>query len=292
MNKLLLLLASQAYAQDNAAGAAVPTPDQMQVYIDKGIEIGGNVLIALVTLIIGWMVAGKLQKVLINQMTERKIDVAVSRFVGNIVRYMVVAATIIAALGRLGVETTSVIAILGSAGLAVGLALQGSLANFASGVLILFFRPFELGHVVTAAGHTGKVEDIGLFATTLGTPDHETIIIPNSAITGGSIVNLARKGIRRVGIDVGVAYGTDVAKVTKVLEQVAFEAPLVLDDPAPAVVFVSMGASSINFKVFVHVKWQDFVAVQGDVRTRCYNALAENDIEIPFDTITVLRGDG
>lgn len=294
MLNFLLLLAGQAAAQDgvpDAAAAAAATPgfDDLDYWMDKGIEVGTNVLIALVTLIIGWMIAGWVQKLVVSQMTKREIDVSVSRFLGNIVRYMLIAATVIAALAKVGIETTSVIAILGSAGLAIGLALQGSLGNFASGVMILFFRPFQVGQVVEAGGSTGMVKDIGLFATTMETPGGETIIIPNSAITGGSITNYATVGKRRAHIDVGVDYGTDIKVVSEILAAAARESALVLKDPDVAVVFVNMGASSVDFTVMVWVEWADWVGVQGDVRTRCYDALNKANIGIPYQTIVIAK---
>lgn len=295
MLNFLLLMASQASAQDGApaaaaeAAAATPGFDDMDYWMDKGIEVGTNVLIAVVTLIIGWMIASWIQKLVVAQMTKRDVDVSVSRFLGSIVRYLLIAATVIAALAKVGIETTSVIAILGSAGLAVGLALQGSLGNFASGVMILFFRPFQVGQVVQAGGSTGMVKDIGLFATTMETPSGETIIIPNAAITGGSITNFATVGKRRAAIDVGVDYGTDVKVVSEILAQAARESSLVLKDPDVAVAFVNLGASSIDFKVFVWVEWGDWVAVQGDVRTRCYDALNKADIGIPYQTIALVK---
>ncbi|MFT5582621.1 MAG: small conductance mechanosensitive channel [Cognaticolwellia sp.] len=295
MLNFLLLMVNTAFAQEAAptaaieAAAAAPGFDDMDYWMDKGIEVGTNVLIAIVTLIIGWMIAGWIQKLVISQMTKRDVDVSVSRFLGSIVRYMLIAATLIAALAKVGVETTSVIAILGSAGLAIGLALQGSLGNFASGVMILFFRPFQVGHVVEAAGSTGMVKDIGLFATTMQTPSGETIIIPNSAITGGSITNYATHGKRRAHIDVGVDYGTDITVVSDILAAAARDSALVLEDPDVAVVFVNLGASSIDFTVMVWVEWADWIAVQGDVRTRCYDALNKAHIGIPYQTITLVK---
>jgi small conductance mechanosensitive channel len=270
-----------------AEAAAVEAASFFTNLMAKAVEIGVRVLIALVIIGVAWLLSRWAEKALINAANKRNLDQAMSRFLGTMLRYTLLAAGVIAALAKVGVETTSVIAILGSAGLAVGLALQGSLANFASGVMILFFRPFELGHQINAAGHTGVIEDIGLFATSMVTPDNEKIIIPNSAITGGSIVNYSARGTRRVGIDVGVAYGVDPADLDRVLLPAVAESSMVLQDPAPEIVFANMGASAIEFKVYVWVKWDDWVPVQGDVRARCYAALNAADIEIPYDTIVV-----
>lgn len=143
---------------------------------------------------VGWVASKWAHRLLLKVCLRRKIDEALARFAASIVRYLVLAAAVIAALGKVGIESTSFIAILGAAGLAVGFALQGSLSNFASGVLMLLIRPVDIGQRVTVAGHTGVIEEIGLFATTLSTPDNETIITPNAKITDGSIINYAKIG--------------------------------------------------------------------------------------------------
>ena len=155
--------------------------------IDRLIQIGGNAVLGILTLIIGNWISKWLSGLTVRFCNGRDLDAAVSKFLGQIVRYITLAAAIIAALDRMGIETTSVLAIFASAGLAVGLALQGSLSNFASGVMILFFKPFRIGDVILAGGETGGVVDIGLFATTLHTPDNRKIIISNASITGGNL---------------------------------------------------------------------------------------------------------
>ena len=238
-------------------------------------------------LIVGWMGSKWASRLVVGAFRNRKLDEALGRFFASIAQYTVLAATVIAALGAVGVETTSLVAVFASAGLAVGLALQGSLANFASGVLILFFRPFNLGDKVTAGGHTGAIDDIGIFATTMVTLDNQTIIIPNSAITGGSIVNHTSRGTVRGTIDVGVAYGADVGQVMAVLENAARRAQHVLDAPAPAVAFVGLGASSLDFKVFAWSTPEAYLDMLHAVRRSVYESLNENHIEIPFNQIVV-----
>jgi small conductance mechanosensitive channel len=194
---------------------------------------------------------------------------------------------VIAALGAVGVETTSLVAIFASAGLAVGLALQGSLGNFASGVLLLIFRPFNIDDVVTVGGNTGKVSEIGLFATTLVTVNNEKVVVPNSGVTGNAIINLTAFDVRRGVISVGVAYGSDVAAVSGILLEAARKADLVLSDPEPAVAFVGLGASSIDFDVRVWAKTPDWAAMVGNVRTTVYDELNAAGIDIPFNQIVV-----
>lgn len=244
-------------------------------------------LLALAIFIIGWIVS-KWANGLTKRLLKRgKVDEALSRFLGNIVQYAVLAAAVIAALEKVGVQTTSLVAIFASAGLAVGLALQGSLSNFASGVMILFFRPFSLDDVVTVAGVTAAVKDIGIFSTTVQTPDNDKIIIPNAKITGDVIKNHTVIGTRRAGIDIGVAYGSDIKEIEKLCMGVANANSLVLSDPGPGFAFTEMGASSINFKLFVFSKQEDWLAVQDQVRRGCYDALNEAGIDIPFDQVVV-----
>ena len=181
------------------------------------LALGQSVLMALVILVIGWLASKWAHLILLSLARGRKLDESLSRLVASLVQYAVLATAVIAALGAVGIETTSLVAIFASAGLAVGLALQGSLANFASGVMLLFFRPFDLGDLILAGGHEGEVKDVGLFATTMLTLSNEKIIIPNTAITGGSIINYSVMGTRRASIAVGVAYGTDVTKTIEVL---------------------------------------------------------------------------
>ena len=269
---------------ETVTGFAALLPEAIQPfypYIEGG-------MLAIVIFIIGW-IASKWANGLVQKLLGKsgKVDKALGRFLGNIVQYAVLAAAIITALGRVGVETTSLVAIFASAGLAVGLALQGSLSNFASGVMILFFRPFNLEDIVTAGGATGVVKDIGIFATTFNNPDNDRIIIPNSKILGDTIINHTVEGKRRASIDAGVGYGVDLQVVEKALIKAAGSVNSVLPDPGPAVAFVEMAASSLNFKVHVWCKSEDYLDMIGAVRTAIYNELNAQEIDIPFDQIVV-----
>lgn len=255
--------------------------------IEMALPIAKALFLAIFIFIVGNTFSKMFHRLTQNGLEKKGVDAALSRFLGQMVRYTVLAATVIAALGVVGIETTSFIALLGSAGLAVGLALQGSLANFAAGVMILFFRPFTLGDVITAGGHTGGVVDIGLFATTLHTPDNMKIIVPNSAITGGSIVNITTLGTRRISVDVGVEYGADLEKVQGILQKAAERCSLALDDPAPAVVFGNLGASSLDFSVFAWCKSSDHLGLRHELRCNVYDDLNAAGIEIPFSQIVV-----
>lgn len=258
-------------------------PAQLEPYMPYLIQI----LYAVLIFIVGWIVSKWTHSLLLKIMGKRELDEALARFLASIARYMVLAATVIIALGAVGIETTSLVAILASAGLAIGLALQGSLANFAAGVMILLFRPFDLGDKITAAGNTGKVKDIGLFASTLITPDNELVITPNSAITGDSIINHTTLGTLRGNIEVGVTYGTNISEAIRIMEKACVDSDLVIDEPAPSVAFVGFGASSIDFVVRPWATSADYLNMLHNVRVKLYDRLNEADIEIPFDQIVV-----
>ena len=243
--------------------------------------------LAVLIFIFGWVVSKWAQKFVLKTTKLRKFDEALGRFMASMAKYTIIAATLIASLGAVGIQTTSLVAIFASAGLAVGLALQGSLSNFASGVMILFFRPVELGDKVTIAGHTGVVEDIGIFTTTMITGDNHKIIIPNQKVTGDSIVNYTAKGIIRGCVTTGVAYGSDVAQVMDLLATAAKKAALVLQDPAPVVIFDSLGASSIDFNVFTWCESHNYRDMLHQVRTLIYEDLNAAGIEIPFNQLVV-----
>jgi small conductance mechanosensitive channel len=261
--------------------------ETLKPVIDWGLPFAQDFLLAIVIFIIGWIVSKWTNKLVQRALAKGKVDVALGRFLGTIAQYTVLVAAIIAALGTVGIQTTSVVAVFASAGLAVGLALQGSLSNFASGVMILFFKPFELGDVITAGGHTGKAVDIGLFATTLVPPTNEKIIIPNSSITGSSIVNITTLGTRRGTVEVGVAYGEDLEKVQAILAKAAAKPSIVLQDPAPAIAFTGLGASSLDFAVHVWGNSPDYLAMLHAVRCEVYDELNAAGIEIPFNQIVV-----
>jgi small conductance mechanosensitive channel len=258
------------------------------VFADKAYVIATGALMALVILIVGYLVAGRVEAAVRAFGNNRKMDVALTGFLAQISRYIVLAMAIISALAKVGIETTSIMAVFASAGLAVGLALQGSLANFASGVMLLFFRPFTVGDVISAAGETGGVAEIGMFATTLINPNNHKIIIGNSAITGSNIINYTTLGTRRTTVGFGVAYGADIAQVCEVAKKAAMGCPAIITDPAePAVAFTDMAASSLNFACHSWSKTGDWLDAQHQVRKAIYDALNEAGIEIPFDQIVV-----
>jgi len=237
--------------------------------------------------IVGHTASKLSQRITLRACRTRRLDELLSRYISEFVRWAVLAAAVIAALQTVGVETTSFVALLGVAGLAVGMALQGNLSNFASGVMLLTVRPFELDDVVIAGGHTGGVEDIGLFATTLVTLDNQKIIVPNSAITSGSIVNLTTKGTRRAEIAVGVAYGVDVNQVRSILITAMKAQDYVLASPEPDVVVVNLGASSVDLLARAWVTAGDLGPKTPALRQLVYDTLNEQNVEIPYAQLVV-----
>jgi len=208
-----------------------------------------NLVLAIAVFVVGRWVAKALARAVSRLAARSKIDESLVKFIKDLVYATLLMIVIISALERLGIKTTAAVAVLGAAGLAVGFALQGSLGNFASGVMIMFFKPDKVGDVVSAAGHTGKVEEIKIFNTVMLTPDNQQIIVPNSAITGGSITNITAKHTRRVDLVVGIGYGDDIKQAKDLLVKIVSEHPKVLADPAPQVAVAELADSSVNFVV-------------------------------------------
>lgn len=246
---------------------------------------------ALAIFILGWVASKWGHRLVLKTLRHSKVEEALTRFLASISQYAILGFTAIAALDKAGVETTSLAALIAAAGLAIGLALQGSLGNCASGVLLLLFRPFAINDKITTAGHRGQVEDIGLFATVLSTPAKERIIIPNGAVTSGSIVNHTASGKMRSTVAVGVAYGADIDQVCKTLAEAALSAEFVLAEPAPIAGFADMSASSLNFVVHCWSEPASAVPMQHFVRKAIYNRLNAEGIEIPFNQLVVHRAD-
>jgi small conductance mechanosensitive channel len=246
-----------------------------------------NFAVAIGIFAAGWIASKIVASLISGALLRAKVDPALVRFLASIGRYSTLAATVIASLGAVGVQTTSLVAIFASAGLAIGLALQGSLANFASGVMILFFRPFSLKDAVTAAGQTGSVESIDLFTTTITTPGNETVIIPNSKITGDIITNLTTKGTRRATLVFSVAHGMSLERAQEVLLSAAKRADKVLKDPAPSVLLSGFGPGSVELTLFVWGASGDYGAIQHNVRHTVYADLGEAKIAAPVQTVVV-----
>lgn len=251
------------------------------------IQYAVNIIAAAVILLIGLMVARMVSNTISKVMIIRGIDATVADFLAALVRYGIIAFTLIAMLSRIGVQTASVIAVLGAAGLAVGLALQGSLSNFAAGVLLVMFRPFRTGEFVDLGGVTGTVTQVQIFSTTLRTADGKIIVVPNGKIIAGNIINSSREPDRRTEIVVGVAYDADIDQVKKVLGDIVAADTRIQHDKGVTIRLNEMAASSLNFVVWVWTTNGDAMAVKWDLLEAFKRALDEHQIGIPFPQMDV-----
>jgi len=245
-------------------------------------EYGLKVVGAIVIFVVGRWLAKLISKLVGKGMTKAKVDVMLANFVQNLCYISLLVFVVIAALSKIGIQTASFIAVVGAAGLAVGLALQGSLANFASGVLMLIFKPFKVGDFVEAAGAKGVVKEIQIFNTILASPDNIRVIIPNAQVTGSNILNYSANGTRRVDLVVGVSYEDDLKKAQAVIEQVLSCDDRILDDPAVTVAVSELGDSSVNFVVRPWVKSADYWDVYFDITEKVKLELDQNGISIPY----------
>lgn len=246
------------------------------------IEYTPKVLMALAVLIIGLLII----KVFVNTtkkvLTNKEVDITLQKFLLNLLNWVLKILLFITVVAKLGIETTSFAAILASAGLAIGLALQGSLANFAGGILIIIFKPIKIGDFIEAQGVSGTVKEIEIFTTKLNTTDNKEIIIPNGALSNGNIVNYSTEATRRVDFTFGVGYDSDIKKTKEVISHVINSHPLVLKEPAPAVNLSELADSSINFFTRGWVKKEDYWTVKFDVLEQTKEALDAAGIEIPY----------
>ncbi|MCK5173787.1 MAG: mechanosensitive ion channel [Planctomycetes bacterium] len=245
-------------------------------------ENGMMVLHALVIFVIGRWVAKVVAQLVEKVLLKSRVDKTLAKFTRNLTQISLLAFVVIAALSKLGVETAQFAVVIGAAGLAIGLALQGSLANFASGFLMIIFRPFKVGDLVEAGGITGTVEDIQIFNTVIHTPDNVRAIIPNAQITGGNILNYAVNGKRRVDLVVGISYEDDIGKAKSVIQSVLAGDERILKDPSPTVAVIELGDSSVNLVVRPWVKPADYWDVYFDATERVKIGLDENGISIPY----------
>ncbi|GLR06194.1 mechanosensitive ion channel protein [Vibrio hyugaensis] len=254
---------------------------------DLLIQYGVNIISALIILFIGNIIVKAVANSVAKVLDKKNMDKAVVEFVHGLVRYLLFVIVLIAALGRVGVETASVVAVIGAAGLAVGLALQGSLSNFAAGVLIVAFRPFKSGDYVEIGGVAGSVEAIQIFQTILKTPDNKMVVVPNSSVIGGAITNYSRHATRRVDLVIGVSYSADLKQTKQVIRDVLEKDERILKDPAIQIGVLALADSSVNFVVRPWCKTSDYWDVYFDSTQAIKEALDEAGIEIPFPQMDV-----
>lgn len=257
--------------------------DQIQVFVyEQGFTLAMNVLAAVVIFVLGRWAARLILGITVRMMQRANIDETLTKFITNIVYYLVLAFVFVAVLDQLGVNTTSFAAIIASAGLAVGLALQGSLSNFAAGVLLILFRPFGVGDFVDAGGVAGIVEEIRIFNTRIRTGDNVQIVVPNGQITSDAIKNFSAKSTRRIDLVVGCGYSDDLRAVKQFLEDLIADDQRILADPEPVVAVNELGDSSINFVVRPWVNAADYWAVRWDLNEKIKLGFDEQGFNIPF----------
>ena len=259
---------------------------EVQQLVDKGYELvtvfGVKILAALAVFIIGRWVVKYLGNLVQRVMENRHVDPTLTKFVASLTYIALLTFVILAALGMLGIQTTSFIAVLGAAGLAIGLALQGSLSNFAAGVLMIIFRPFKVGDFIEAAGVAGTVEEIQIFTTQLATPDNKTIIIPNAKLTADNIINYSTKGTRRADMVFGIGYEDDIDKARNIITEILSNDQRVLKDPPMQVAVSELADSSVNFVTRAWVNAGDYWGVVFETTEAVKKRFDAEGISIPF----------
>ena len=259
----------------------------MQFVNEYAIPWGLNILFAVLIFLIGRIIVKIITSLVGKALTHTKLDVILIHFVQSIVQALLLIFVIVAALDQLGVDTTSLIAVLGAAGLAIGLALQGSLQNFAAGFMLLVFRPFKAGDFIEAAGTMGMVEKISIFTTILRSPDNKEVIVPNGEIYSGTITNYSARDTRRVDMVFGIGYGDDIKKARDIMREVVQADPRVLAEPETVIAVSELGASSVNFVVRPWVATGDYWPVKFDLTEKIKLAFDENGITIPFPQMDI-----
>ena len=252
--------------------------NNLGMFIEYMVNIAASILIVL----IGFYVARLISKAIHKLMLNRKVDPLISGFTSNMVKYLILSFVVIAALGRIGIQTASFVAVIGAAGLAIGLALQGALSNFAAGVLLIIFRPIKTGEFVEVGGTSGSVDSVQIFTTTLHSADNKMVVVPNNNVLSNNIINYTRTGQRRVDLTVGVSYSSDLKQTREVIRKVLEADDRVLKDPGYTIGVCALADSSVNFVVRPWVKSENYWGAFFDLYENIKVALDEAGIEIPF----------
>ncbi len=280
-----------AFLAQTDAAQAVTNPDVvanlMNFLKTEGPGLGLKIIGAIVILLIGRMISGAVRKGVRKVMLARGMDASLTGFVASLAYFALMTFTVIATVGQFGVQTASFVAILGAAGFAIGMALQGTLANFASGVMILLFRPFTTGDVIEAAGIKGKVVDIAIFSTTINTPDNVRITVPNGQLYGGIIKNYNGYDTRRVDMVMGIGYGSDIDKAMEILADLCAKDSRILKDPEVTIAVSELADSSVNIIVRPWVSSADYWGVFFDMQKNTKQAFDAAGIDIPFPQTVV-----
>lgn len=287
---LTLFSTTLAFAQEDESGGGGGfdlSPEALWGYAEAALPYLLKAVGALVVFWFGRIVIGKITRGFGKLLEARGIDPTVARFATSLVNYALLGGLLLGILGYFGVDTTSFAALIAAMGLAIGMALEGTLGNFASGVMLLVFKPFKVGDVVTAGGSTGGVKEIGIFTTTLTTVDNQIIIVPNGKVFGDTITNLTDNPKRRVDIDVGCDYSADIDDTRKVLESMFEHIPDMLQEPAPQVFLKGLGGSSVDWQIRVWCETGDYWDVWQQTIRATKKVLDDAEIGIPFPQMDV-----
>ncbi len=261
--------------------------ENMDYYVQMVVDSGVTIVASIITLVLGLWIIKRIVNGANAYMEKREFDATLRPFLRDIINFGLKAMLIISVIGMLGVQMTSFIAVLGAAGLAVGLALQGSLSNFAGGVIVLIMKPYKVGEFIEIGGIMGTVKEIQIFYTVLLSPDNKTITLPNGNMANSNIINYSRQGTRRLDMRFGVSYGTDAEKVKQVLAEIAESDDRVLKDKEPLIRMVEMGDSSVDYNFRVWVNGADYWPMYYDFNERVYARFNEEGIGIPFPQMDV-----
>lgn len=249
---------------------------------DVVITFGPRLIGAIITLIIGWWIIKIIQRSIRKSFEKREMEPSLRGFLNSMIGILLKVLLLISVVGMIGVQMTSFIAILGAVGLAVGLALSGTLQNFAGGVVILLFKPFKVGDYIDAQGHSGSVNEIQIFNTILKTPDNKTIIIPNGGLSTGSMINYSTEPRRRVDFVFGIGYGDDVDKARAVIQKLIDGDDRILKDPAPFIAVSELADSSVNLVVRVWAEASNYWGIYFDMHEKVYKTFDKEGLNIPF----------
>ena len=258
------------------------TKDMLNSLIESGSSLSISLLMALAILIIGRQLVKLILRLITVALEKSNVEDTVRIFVTNLLNTLLMILVFIAAINQLGIETTSIIAVLGAAGLAIGLALQGSLSNFAAGILIVIYRPYKVGDYIEAGSYAGTVKDIQIFSTVLKTPDNKIVVVPNGSIMNGSIVNYSDQDTRRIDLIVSCGYEDDIDKVRSVLEDILKKEKRVLKDPKPQIAVTELADSSVNFIFRPWVKRTDYLPVYYSLLEEVKKRFDKEGISIPY----------
>lgn len=246
------------------------------------IEYSPRLISATILFVIGWWAIKLIKKVIMRVMVKREMEPTLSKFLADILIWTLKILLFVTVISRLGVENSSFVAIIGAAGLAIGLSLQGSLSNFAGGVLIIMFKPFKVGDFIEAQGVSGTVKQIQIFVTQLATVDNQIIFVPNGILSNGTIINYTYATTRRADLTIGISYSSDIKKAKNVIVEILNNHPKILKDPEPIVLVKDLAESSINLAVRPWSAIDDFFVMRSDVLEQIRNAFNKEGIEIPF----------